>query len=112
MTDTSIVLITGGNTGIGYETVKALYASPKAHTILMGSRSLDKAAEAISSLESEIPCTNSNIIPLQIDIESDASIESAFALVASKFDHIDALVNNAGKNKNPTSPSPLQAQNH
>jgi NAD(P)-dependent dehydrogenase (short-subunit alcohol dehydrogenase family) len=102
MSNKSIVLITGGNTGIGYETVKALYASPEAHTIIMGSRSLDKAAEAISTLKSEIPEPKSEIVPVQIDIESDASMEAAFKTVESKFGRIDALVNNAGKIKTPT----------
>jgi NAD(P)-dependent dehydrogenase (short-subunit alcohol dehydrogenase family) len=97
MADSSIVLITGGNTGIGYETVKALYASPQAHTILMGSRSLDKANDAISALESEISETKSKVVPVQIDIEDDASIEAAFKEIEGKYGRIDALVNNAGK---------------
>jgi NAD(P)-dependent dehydrogenase (short-subunit alcohol dehydrogenase family) len=100
MADTSIVLITGGNTGIGYETVKALYGSPEAHTILMGSRSMDKAAEAIKTLESEVSETKSTVVPIQIDIEDDASIEKALKEVESKFGRVDALVNNAGKSQN------------
>lgn len=96
MAEKSIVLITGGNTGIGYETVKALYASPEAHTILMGSRSLDKAHDAISTLQSEVRESKSEIIPLQIDIEDDASIENAFKEIESKHGRVDALVNNAG----------------
>jgi NAD(P)-dependent dehydrogenase (short-subunit alcohol dehydrogenase family) len=99
MADTSIVLITGGNTGIGYETVKALYGSPEAHTILMGSRSMDKAAEAIKTLESEVSETKSTVVPIQIDIEDDASIEKALKEVESKFGRVDALVNNAGKSQ-------------
>ncbi|KAH7382697.1 hypothetical protein DE146DRAFT_623900 [Phaeosphaeria sp. MPI-PUGE-AT-0046c] len=101
MAASSIVLITGGNTGIGYETVKALYASPEAHIILMGSRSLDKANDAISKLKSEINETKSTIEPIQIDIEDDASIESAFEQVKSKHGRIDALVNNAGGSFDP-----------
>jgi NAD(P)-dependent dehydrogenase (short-subunit alcohol dehydrogenase family) len=96
MENTSIVLITGGNTGIGYETVKALYTSPTAHTILMGSRSLDKAAEAIKTLQSEVPSTKSSIEAIQLDIEDDTSIVSAFKHVETKHGRIDALVNNAG----------------
>ena len=96
MSNRTIVLITGGNTGIGYETVKALYASSNAHTILMGSRSLEKAHVAISTVQSEIPNSNSNIVPVQIDIEDDNSIETAFKEVYSKYGKVDALVNNAG----------------
>ena len=96
MADKSIVLITGGNTGIGYESVKALYASPQAHTILMGSRSLEKAAAAISQLKSEVSESKSEVVPIQIDIEDDSSIENAFKEVESKWGRVDALVNNAG----------------
>jgi NAD(P)-dependent dehydrogenase (short-subunit alcohol dehydrogenase family) len=91
-----IVLITGGNTGLGFETVKALYASPTAHTILMGSRSLEKADAALKSLESEIPESKSEIVALQIDIEDDASIDKCFKRVASEYGRVDTLVNNAG----------------
>jgi NAD(P)-dependent dehydrogenase (short-subunit alcohol dehydrogenase family) len=96
MPSNNIVLITGGNTGIGYESVKALYASPTAHTILMGSRSLNKARAAISTLQSEIPDSKSEIVPLQIDIEDDNSIENVFKEVETKYGKVDALVNNAG----------------
>lgn len=96
MAEKTIVLITGGNAGIGYESVKALYASPNAHTILMGSRSLEKADTATSTIKSEVPNSKSEIVPIQIDIEDDASIENSFKEVESKYGRIDALVNNAG----------------
>src|SRR5689334_18017052 len=91
-----IVLVTGGNTGIGYETVKALAQSSTPSTILMGSRSLDNAASAIKQLQYEVPDTKSEIVPLQIDIESDESIEQCLKDVKSKYGKVDALVNNAG----------------
>jgi NAD(P)-dependent dehydrogenase (short-subunit alcohol dehydrogenase family) len=81
---------------IGYESVKALYASTTAHTILMGSRSLEKAHVAIAAIWSEVSASKSDIVPLQLDIEDDASIETAFKEVQSKYGKLDALVNNAG----------------
>jgi NAD(P)-dependent dehydrogenase (short-subunit alcohol dehydrogenase family) len=107
MTDSSIVLVTGGNTGIGFETIKALYASSEAHTILMGSRSLDKAKDAISALQSEISETKSKVVPVQIDIEDDSSMENAFKEIESKYGRIDALVNNAGNFPYPNTPEQL-----
>lgn len=97
MADKHIVLITGGNTGLGYETVKALYASETAYTILMGSRSVEKANDAIKLLQSEVPSSKTEVIPVQIDIEDDESIEKAFKEVESKYGKIDTLINNAGK---------------
>lgn len=105
MADRPIVVVTGGNTGIGFETVKALYTSSQAYTIFMGSRSLDKANAAISTLESAILNSKSKIIPLQIDIEDDGSIERAFSEVQSKYGRVDALVNNAGKSSIIPSPA-------
>ncbi|KAF1960535.1 NAD(P)-binding protein [Byssothecium circinans] len=94
-TEKPITLITGGNTGIGYETVKYLYASPTAHTILLGSRSLPKAHSAIQTIHSTVP-SSSEIIPIQLDIEDDASIDACYTTIASKFGKLDTLVNNAG----------------
>ena len=92
----SVVLVTGGNTGIGYETVKALYASSQPHTILMGSRSLEKAEASIAKLKSEVPESKNEILALQVDIEDDQSIEKAFGEVQGKWGKLDGLVNNAG----------------
>jgi len=92
----SIILITGGNTGIGYETVKALYASSQPYTILMGSRSLEKAETAIAKLKSEVSESKNEVLALQVDVEDDESIERAFGEVKGKWGRVDGLVNNAG----------------
>lgn len=62
----------------------------------MGSRSLEKANDAISKLKSEVSASKSDVEPIQIDIEDDESIERAFKHVESKYRRLDALVNNAG----------------
>lgn len=97
MADRRIVLITGGNTGIGYEAVKAFLQSDKSYHVLMGSRSIDKAMAAIEQLKSEVPETANTVDVVQIDIASDQSIEKAFDYIKTTFNRIDALVNNAGK---------------
>lgn len=96
MAASSIVLVTGGNTGIGYESIKAMYASSQPYTILMGSRSLEKANASISKLQDEVSDSKSEVVPIQIDIEDDASIEKAFKEVESKYGRLDGMVNNAG----------------
>ena len=90
------VLITGGNTGLGLEVVRALYTSQNAYTILLGSRSLSKADSAIATLKLETPSSTSTLTPIQIDVESDDSITAAFATVSQQLPHIDCLINNAG----------------
>ncbi|RYP91674.1 hypothetical protein DL770_002199 [Monosporascus sp. CRB-9-2] len=81
MAGKSIAFITGGNTGIGYETVKALLDSGRPYVVLMGSRSLDKAKSAIESLKKEVPQTSSSVEAVQIDVASDESIAKAFETI-------------------------------
>jgi len=96
MASKTIVLITGGNTGIGLETVKALLGSASSYHIILGSRSLDKANTVISTLKSTFGKTSSTIEPIQIDVTSDESIIAAFDQTKSKHGKLDTLINNAG----------------
>ncbi|EAT84556.2 hypothetical protein HBI56_179580 [Parastagonospora nodorum] len=91
-----VVLITGANTGIGFQIVRALCSSSHAYDIVVGGRSEDKVQAAIEAARTEYPETKSKLSPVQIDIESDESINRAFNTVESQFGKIDVLVNNAG----------------
>ena len=93
-----VVLVTGGNNGIGYETVKALLQSDKPYHILLGSRSLEKAKLAIETLHKECPEPTNTVEMVQVDLTSDESIEKAFEQVKASPGHLDVLINNAGKN--------------
>lgn len=96
MSDTKVLVITGANTGLGLETVKTLLKSThyKYHIYLAG-RDLSKATAAVESIATQ-SSTHGTVEPLQLDVESDSSIAAAVKTVASKFDHIDCLINNAG----------------
>ncbi|KAF7973469.1 hypothetical protein HWV62_15066 [Athelia sp. TMB] len=96
MASTRIILVTGGNNGIGYEAVKALLQSDKAYQVLLGSRSLEKAELAIEALHKECPDSTSTAEAIQVDLNSDESIERAFEQVKARQGHIDVLINNAG----------------
>ena len=96
MAPTKVVFVTGGNNGIGYEAVKALLQSDKPHHILLGSRSLEKAKLAIESLKRECPESANTVEVVQIDLDSDESIEKAFEQVKANPGRLDTLVNNAG----------------
>lgn len=98
-----IVLVTGANNGIGYETVKALLQSTKStYHIFLGSRSLEKGKKALEALNTEVRDTKSSVELLQLDLTDDASIETAYETVCISYDHIDTLVNNAGASLTPT----------
>jgi NAD(P)-dependent dehydrogenase (short-subunit alcohol dehydrogenase family) len=96
MSSQEVVLVTGANTGLGFQIVRALCGSDDAYTILLGGRSLNKAEEAISAAVNEFPSSRSKLHPIQIDIADDNSIEAAFQEVQTKYGRLDALVNNAG----------------
>jgi NAD(P)-dependent dehydrogenase (short-subunit alcohol dehydrogenase family) len=62
----------------------------------LGSRSLDKANEAISSVKQESQNSKSNLSSVQVDVSSDDSIRKAFEQIKSQHGRLDTLVNNAG----------------
>ncbi|KEF55169.1 alcohol dehydrogenase [Exophiala aquamarina CBS 119918] len=96
MASKSILFITGANTGIGLETVKALLQSPKAYTILLGGRNLDKANAAVRDVQSQFPDSSSTVTAVQVDIEDDNSISQAFDRISQEHQRLDVLINNAG----------------
>jgi NAD(P)-dependent dehydrogenase (short-subunit alcohol dehydrogenase family) len=96
MNSQEVILVTGANTGLGYQIIRALYGSEKSYNILLAGRSLMKAQEAIKSIEKEFPSSHSKLHPIQVDIKDDDSIQKAFDEVQTKFGRLDALINNAG----------------
>lgn len=90
--DTTLVLITGATSGIGFATAGALASEPYKYHVLLGARNAEKGAEKVAELQKKgLPV---NLI--NIDVTSDASIEAAASKVASKYGHLDVLINNAG----------------
>ncbi|KAG8889097.1 hypothetical protein FRB98_005847 [Tulasnella sp. 332] len=101
MAQRAVVLITGANTGLGFQIVRALYGSDKPYDIILSGRSLPKVKDAINSAEGEFPSSVSKLSPLHVDIEHDDSIRSAFKQVQSTFGKLDTLINNAGASFEP-----------
>lgn len=92
-----VVLVTGANTGIGYEIVKAFLESARTYHILLGSRDFDKGREAAIAVRGEVKASMNTVEAIQLDLTSDASIGSAFERVNSNLGRLDYLINNAGK---------------
>ena len=96
MDSQEVVLVTGANTGLGFQIIRALCGSSKAYNILLAGRSLIKAQQAVTSATEDFPSSRSKLWPTQVDIEDDDSVQRAFDEVETKFGRLDALVNNAG----------------
>ena len=91
-----LCLVTGANTGLGFQIIRSLYGSQNTYKILVGARDVAKAEKAIQDLASEFPSSSSTAQPLQIDIEDDTSIKNAFEKVQAEHGKVDVLLNNAG----------------
>ena len=96
MATRKIALVTGANSGIGYETVKRIQ-SPKPYHVFLGSRTLENARLAVDTLHKECPEVTNTVESLQVDLTSDDSIQKAFEQVKANPGHVDTLINNAGK---------------
>ncbi|MCJ1245651.1 hypothetical protein MMC30_002855 [Trapelia coarctata] len=96
MSAKSIVLITGGNSGIGLATAKALWDSPKTYHILAAGRSLERVQQAVSEIRCTPSAGSSTLEEIVIDISDDATIAEAVEHVQATHGRIDSLVNNAG----------------
>lgn len=96
-TNKRVVLITGGNTGLGYAIAKSLLQSStndKGYFVIITSRDMNKAEDSIARLKEE---TNGDVLAVQMDYRDEASIKKAAEWVESKVGKIDVLVNNGGK---------------
>lgn len=87
-------IVTGANSGIGFETAKLFATSSDSHHIFMACRSLEKGEKALSDIKATD--TKSILSLVQLEVTNDASVRKAAELVATQTSHIDFLINNAG----------------
>lgn len=87
-----VMVVTGGNSGIGYEAAKA-FASKGAYTIL-ACRNLDKGRAALQKLQTAVSGAQAEV--MQLDLASLKSVRQFAAEFKNKFNRLDVLANNAG----------------
>ena len=87
-----VFLITGANSGLGYETSKFLLK--KGATVIMCCRDLSKGERA----KQELLKLNydGNIELLELDLSDLNKVRTSIQIIKRKFNSIDVLVNNAG----------------
>lgn len=94
-----VIIITGGNSGLGYESALAL--ARKHATVVMASRNLTKADAAKSAIENKVP--NATIDVIQLDLADLGSVQAFADAFNAKYDRLDVLMNNAGMMATPKS---------
>jgi len=86
------ILITGANSGIGFEAAKALVA--KGAHVVLACRSMPKAEAAVAEIEADDPPGSTEI--LELDLADLESVKQAADAFLADHDRLDVLVNNAG----------------
>jgi NAD(P)-dependent dehydrogenase (short-subunit alcohol dehydrogenase family) len=85
-------IVTGANTGLGFQTVTAL-AAHGAHVVL-AVRNLEKGRDAVQKIAAASP--GAAVTLQELDLTSLSSVRAAADELRSKHDGIDLLINNAG----------------
>jgi NAD(P)-dependent dehydrogenase (short-subunit alcohol dehydrogenase family) len=87
-----VFIITGANSGIGYESSLAL--AEKGATVLMACRNSEKAQRAMERIKTAVPAAK--VETLELDLASLKSIQEFAKTFKSKYDRLDVLINNGG----------------
>ena len=85
-------VVTGANTGLGYETALAL--ASRGARVVLAVRNLDKGKAAADLIARRTP--GSDVSVQELDLTSLASVEDAAEALRTSLDRIDLLINNAG----------------
>lgn len=87
-----LVVVTGGASGLGQETARAMAA--RGAQIIIPVRDMAKGEAAADAIRAAVP--GADVTLLACDLGSLASIREFAAAFQARFDRIDLLINNAG----------------
>lgn len=87
-----IAIVTGANSGIGFETARALALHGTA--AILACRNLEKGQAAVDQIRSQNP--RGQAILQRLDLADLASVGQFAENYLAKFDRLDILINNAG----------------
>lgn len=87
-----VAIVTGANSGIGFETAKAL--AEKGAEVVLACRNFEKATIAVKEIRSMVRKAKLEII--QLDLADLASVREFADTYKSRYQSLDLLINNAG----------------
>jgi NAD(P)-dependent dehydrogenase (short-subunit alcohol dehydrogenase family) len=87
-----VAIVTGANSGIGYEAALAL--AQKGAKVIVASRDTSKGQEAVSKIQGTRP--KGSAIFMQLDLANLASVRTFAEKFSQQFKTLDLLINNAG----------------
>ncbi|MEV0543161.1 oxidoreductase [Nocardia salmonicida] len=87
-----VAVVTGANTGLGFETARAL--AEHGARVVLTCRDRSRAEDAARRITERSPGTSIDCV--ELDLADLSSVRAAAATIRSRFDRIDLLINNAG----------------
>lgn len=87
MSLSKVILVTGGNRGIGFGIVQSLAQRSKENTIIIASRKRNDALQA--AIEAKGLGYGNSFFPLELNVTLDESIRAAVDEVKSEFGRLD-----------------------
>ncbi|MFI7669355.1 oxidoreductase [Nocardia sp. NPDC049526] len=87
-----IAVVTGANTGLGYETARVL--AEHGAIVVLACRDTDKAKDAADRIRT--PAPDATIDVAELDLGALTSVREAAAAIRDRYNRIDLLINNAG----------------
>lgn len=90
--DDKIFVITGGNSGIGFEA--AVILAGLGGEVVLACRNLEKGQKALTTLQERVPDAKASL--LQLDLADLDSVRTAAKELQERYKRIDVLINNAG----------------
>lgn len=87
-----VVIVTGSNSGIGWEAARAL--ANKGATVIMACRSIARATPAADQIKALKP--SGQVVVMALDLGDLASVHDFATAFRQKYHRLDLLINNAG----------------